>query len=157
MNLFKTFSLFAAVTLTVFACKDKEDNDDNSNNIPAGKTKQELISLKNWKISALVTSGTDLWNTPFIDACNKDNQYRFRGDDSVSVYDMSNKCSGTDPDSSVGYYKLYNNNTQIILNLKLTSTNTLNDTAEIAELSETMMKLNAEYSGMPATISFIHP
>jgi hypothetical protein len=45
----------------------------------------------------------------------------------------------------------------LILNVKLTSTNTLNDTADIVELSETLLKINAEYSSVPATISFIHP
>lgn len=156
MKLLKTLTLFSALSLLAYACKDDEQTDDGGNTGPV-KTKSELITMKNWKILSLVSSGTDVWNTPFVEACNKDNQYKFRGDDSVAVYDMSNKCNGTDPDSSVGYYKLYNNNTQIILNIKLTSTNTLNDTADIAELNETSMKLNAEYSGLPATISFIHP
>ncbi|MBL7835919.1 MAG: hypothetical protein JNM67_00235, partial [Bacteroidetes bacterium] len=49
------------------------------------------------------------------------------------------------------------NNTKIILNVKLTSTTTLDDTANIIQLDENTMKIDAEYSGLPATITFIHP
>lgn len=140
----------------VIACKeenpdDKKDDDTNT------KPKSELISQKKWKISNLVSSGTDIWNTPFVESCNKDNQYWFRSDDSLTLYDMLSKCSPTDPDSTVSYYKLFNNNTQLILNVKLTSTATLNDTAKIITLDENTLKLDAEYSGLPATITFTHP
>jgi hypothetical protein len=111
--------------------------------------------MKNWKVNSLTSGATDFWM--LVEACNKDNQYRFRKDDSLSIYDMTSKCNGTDPDSTASYYKLYNNNTQLILNVKLTSTNVLNDTTDIVELSETLLKINATYSGIPATISFTHP
>jgi hypothetical protein len=150
------FSLALGTCLIVFACKpDPPVTPPGNNN--TGKTKKELITTKTWKVSSLVSSSTDIWATQFVDACNKDNEYRFRNDDSITQYDKAMKCSGSDPDSMVSYYKLYNNNTQLVLNLKLTSTSTLNDTADIVELSETSLKINAEYSGLPATISFIHP
>lgn len=138
----------------VFACKDKEE--DDKNNTP-GKPKSELISSKTWKISTLVSSGTDVWNTPFVASCNKDNQYKFRTDDSLVLFDMSSKCNPTDPDSTVSFYKLFDNDTKIILNVKLTSTSIFNDTATIIQLDDNVMKLDAEYSGLPATITFIHP
>jgi hypothetical protein len=158
MKLLKPIILFSAVTVFIFSCKKtEEDNNNNNNNGGSSKTKLELLTQKNWKVSSLVSSGQDLWNSFLVEACNKDNQYRFRTDDSLSLYDMTSKCSPSDPDSSVSIYKFYNNNTQLILNVKLTSTNTLNDTADIVELSETLLKINAEYSSVPATISFIHP
>jgi len=156
MKLLKPIILFSAATVFIFSCK-KTEEDNNNNNGGSSKTKLELLTQKNWKVSSLVSSGTDIWGTFLVEACNKDNQYRFRTDDSLSLYDMNSKCSPTDPDSSVSIYKFYNNNTQLILNVKLTSTNILNDTADIVELSETLLKINAEYSSVPATISFIHP
>lgn len=146
--------LTAAIFVFVNACKDKEE--EKKDNTPS-KPRAELISAKNWKVSTLVSSGTDIWNTPFVAACNRDNQYKFRTDDSLVLFEMSNKCNSTDPDSTVSSYKLYDNNTKIILNVKLTSTTTLDDTANIIQLDENTMKIDAEYSGLPATITFIHP
>lgn len=157
MKLLKPIILLSVVSLFVYSCEKTENKPDNNNNNGSSKTKVELLTQKNWKVSSLVSSGQDLWNSFLIESCNKDNQYRFRTDDSLSLYDMASKCSPTDPDSSVSIYKLYNNNTQLILNVKLTSTNVLNDTTDIVELSETLLKVNATYSGIPATISFTHP
>jgi hypothetical protein len=157
MKLLKPIILLSVVSLFVYSCEKTENKPDNNNNNGSSKTKLELLTQKNWKVSSLVSSGQDLWNSFLIESCNKDNQYRFRTDDSLSLYDMASKCSPTDPDSSVSIYKLYNNNTQLILNVKLTSTNVLNDTTDILELSETLLKINATYSGIPATISFTHP
>jgi hypothetical protein len=157
MKFLKPIILLSVVSLFVYSCEKTENKPDNNNNNGSSKTKLELLTQKNWKVSSLVSSGQDLWNSFLIESCNKDNQYRFRTDDSLSLYDMASKCSPTDPDSSVSIYKLYNNNTQLILNVKLTSTNVLNDTTDILELSETLLKINATYSGIPATISFTHP
>ncbi len=157
MKLLKPIILLSVVSLFVYSCEKTENKPDNNNNNGSSKTKLELLTQKNWKVSSLVSSGQDLWNSFLIESCNKDNQYRFRTDDSLSLYDMTSKCSPTDPDSSVSIYKFYNNNTQLILNVKLTSTNVLNDTTDIVELSETLLKINATYSGIPATISFTHP
>lgn len=149
--------LFALVTVAfVYSCKKKTDDNTNNNNT-GSKTKLELISAQRWKISTLVSSNTDIWNTPFVAACNRDNQYKFRNDDSLVLFDMSSKCNTTDPDSTVSFYKLYDNDSKIILNVKLTSTTTLDDTADIVTLDENTLKINAEYSGLPATITFIHP
>lgn len=156
MKIFKVILLTVIAFAGIQACKDKEDDNDNNNN-NSGKTRIELLTQGQWKINSLVSNGTDIWSTFFVDACNKDNLYKFRTDDSLAVFDMALKCNSSDPDSTVSYYELYNNNSQIILNVKLTSTSTLNDTADISELSESTLKLNAVYSGLPATITFKHP
>ena len=149
--------VIAAVAFVAYtACKDPVDPPNNNNN-NNGKSRSELLTQKKWKVSSLVTSNTDIWNTPFVDACNRDNQYNFRSDDSLAVYDMSSKCNNTDPDSTVSFYKLYNNNTQLILNVKLTSSVTVKDTADIVTLDENTLKINADYSSVPATLTFIHP
>ncbi len=150
------FSLALISTVLVFSCKDK-DPETPGNNGP-GKSRAELLRQKNWKISSLVSGSNDIWsNALFVADCNKDNEYNFRSDDSLVQYDKTKKCSSTDPDSTVSFYKLYNDNTQLILNIKLTSAITLNDTAEILELNESSLKVDTQYSGFPATVTFTHP
>lgn len=155
MKIVKLTALFCVGILAFTACKDKEDPPATNNG--SSKSRKELITLKNWKISSLITSNTDIWGTAFVESCNKDNQYKFRSDDSLVLYDMSSKCSPSDPDSSTSMYKLYNGDKQIILNVKLTSSITVKDTADIVTLDENTLQLNAEYSGLPATITFKHP
>lgn len=152
----RLFTLVLTSSLIMYACK-KEPPVTPPNNNPGNKTSAQLLSQKSWKISSLYSSSMDVWATSFVPTCNKDNEYKFRADDSLAQYDKSSKCSSNDPDSIVSFYKLYNNNKQIILNFKITSTTTLDDTADIVELSENLLKINTEYSGLPATISFTHP
>lgn len=146
--------LTAVCSVAIFACKD-EENPPATTTTPTAKTAAELITIKNWKINSLTSGATDFWM--LVEACNKDNQYRFRSDDSMSIYDMSTKCNTTDPDSTASFYKLYNNNTQLILNMKLSSSITIDDTTDIVTLDENTLKINTEYSGLPATITFKHP
>lgn len=157
MNLLKSILVTVLSVSLIHACKDKDENPPADNNQNNGKTRQELLLAGSWKISSLVSSNTDIWNTPFVASCNKDNEYVFRSDDSLVLYDMADKCDVADPDSTVSYYKLFDNDTKLILNIRLTSTTTLDDTADIVELNQSSLKINAEYSGLPATVSFIHP
>jgi hypothetical protein len=151
------FSLVLGVSAVLYACKDKtEDPPANNGNNNNGKTKQQMLTEKNWKITSLMSGSTDIWAL-LVSACNKDDEYHFRKDDSLAQYAKSQKCNSGDPDSTVSMYKLYNNNTQLILKMKLTSSITLDDTADITELTESSLKVNAEYSGLPAAISFTRP
>jgi hypothetical protein len=148
------FLLAAVCSVAVFSCKDEEPTPPTTTT-KTTKTAAELITMKNWKVNSLTSGATDFWL--LAEACNKDNQYRFRSDDSISLYDMTNKCNSSDPDSSSSFYKLYNNNTQLILNIKLSNTVTVDDTTDIVTLDENTLKINTEYSGLPATITFKHP
>lgn len=146
---------FACLSLFgILACKDTVDPPKVDEK--PSKTPQEYLTVSKWKISNLVSSGTDIWNTPFVEACNKDNEYNFRSDDSLTMYDNSNKCDSNDPDSTTSSYKFYNNNTQLILNARLTSSVSINDTVKIVELNDEILKIDAEYSGLPATVTFKH-
>lgn len=148
------FLLAAVCSVAVFSCKDEEPTPPTTTT-KTTKTAAELITMKNWKVNSLTSGINDFWL--LAEACNKDNQYRFRSDDSISLYDMTNKCNSSDPDSSSSFYKLYNNNTQLILNIKLSNTVTVDDTTDIVTLDENTLKINTEYSGLPATITFKHP
>lgn len=145
----------ALVSLVYTSCKPDDDGEEQKNE--PGKSKSELLTMKRWKITSLISSGTDIWNTPFVEACNKDNEYDFRTDDSLVVHDMNLKCDVNDPDSTSSYYMLMSDDKRIILNAKLTASLTVNDTADIETLDENTLRLNAEYSGLPATITFQHP
>jgi hypothetical protein len=156
MKKLQLFSWALVATMAIYACKDKTV-DPPANNNNNTKTRQQLLTGTNWKISALTSGSTDIWgNSILVPACNRDNEYKFRTTDSMVAFEKSNKCNTNDPDSTVSFYKLYNNNTQLILNMKLAG-NMLNDTAEIIELTESTLKVDAQYSSFPATITFIHP
>ncbi len=151
----KNIQLFSAVILLsltafLFSCKKKKVDPPAEEN----KIKPEQLTVKRWIINGLTSGSLDAWAL-MVPSCNKDDQYKFRTDDSLNKYDM-NKCNVTDPDSTVSFYKIYNNNTQMILKLKLGSI-IIDDTADIIELNENALKVNAQYSGTPASISFIHP
>jgi hypothetical protein len=148
------FSFILASSALVYACKDEPEQPQNND---PGKPRQELLSGKKWKVSSVISGSTDIWSGPFVASCNKDNQYMFRKDDSLTQYEMTSKCNAGDPDSTVSFYKLYNDNKQIVLNFKFTNSIALNDTADVVELNENTLKINTEYSGLPATITFTHP
>ncbi|MEN9345220.1 MAG: hypothetical protein RLZZ60_689 [Bacteroidota bacterium] len=155
MRTLKISIALLALSIVLIQCK-KNKNEVTVNSGPTTPA-IDLLTNKNWLVSSLISNGTDIWNTPFVSACNKDNQYRFRKNDTLSLFDMSNKCNTSDPDSTNSYFKLYNNNTQLVLNVKLTSTMTINDTADILELTDNALKLNVEYTGIPGTLTFKHP
>ena len=153
------FCLAIAATVLVFACKKKKSDDPGPDNNTDYSKRPAMLMVKNWKITSLsTTSFGEIWtNDAFVAPCNRDNTYWFRHDDSVAIYDGGTKCNSSDPDSTRGFYKLYNDNKQMILNMKLSASITLNDTADISELSDSRMKLNIEYSGIPGIITFEHP
>lgn len=152
------FYLAIAAAVLVFACKKKSDDQDpgpgsNNGNRPT------MLKTKSWKITSLTTTGFgEIWgNDQFVAPCNRDNVYWFRNDDSITGYEGATKCNVSNPDSTRSFYKLYNDNKQMILHMKLSATIDINDTAEINEMNDTRMKLNIEYSGIPGTVTFEHP
>jgi hypothetical protein len=152
MNFFKSLSIVALAALTYTSCKKEEEKKDE--NTSGGKTNLELLTQKDWKVTGITASGNDVWG--LVEACNKDNQYRFRSDDSLVLFDNNTKCDPADPDSTVSSYKLYNQ-TKLILDVKISNAIQLQDTTSIIEITETTMKVDANYSGIPATITFTHP
>lgn len=152
------FYLMIAAAILVFACKKKSDDPGSGSNDNNG-SRPTALKTKSWKITSLNASGFgEIWtNDAFVAPCNRDNIYWFRSNDSVTNYSGASKCNSSDPDSIRSYYKFYNDNKQMILNMKLSSTIIVNDTADIVELSDAKLKLNIEYSGIPGTVTFEHP
>lgn len=150
---------FIILFLAVFyhSCKEKENNNNNNSNNTPSKSKAELLTQKKWKVSSINASGTEVWNTPLVSACNKDNTYEFKTTNILTGFDTPNKCNSTDPDSTNSPYALISNNTKIYLNAKLSSTITVDDTTDIVQLDENTLKLSIEYSSIPAVLTFVHP
>lgn len=144
----------AAISFAVFSCKDKEEDPPKNNNNNT-KTASQYLMQQRWKITNVMSGSTDFWL--LAEACNKDNQYQFGASDSCTIFDMTTKCNVSDADSTKSFYKLINNNTQMILNAKLSNSITINDTTDVVTLDDNTLKINAEYSGLPATITFKHP
>ncbi len=142
--------LFAlAVSVYFISCKDDKKEEPT----PVVKSTQELLTNKNWVVSKVDVSGQDIWSSFLVPACNKDNQYKFRTDDTLVMNEMATKCDPADPQTKSNYYKIVSDK-RIYLDLELTSSVVLDDTTDILELTETSLKLSTIYSGLPAVVTF---
>lgn len=139
------------------SCKEKDNNNNNNSDNTPSKSKAELLTQKRWKVSSINASGTEVWNSFLVPACNMDNTYEFKTTNILTGFDVPNKCNSTDPDSTNSPYALISNNTKIYLNAKLSSTITIDDTTDIVQLDENTLKLSIEYSSIPAVLTFVHP
>ncbi len=143
---------------TVFvSCKEEKKKEPDPVTPTPTKTQQEFLSDTTWKITGLTATGLgDVWNnTMFVKPCNQDNTYYFKLSNILTSYDTPNKCNTTDPDSTSGPYKLIDDNKKIYLELLIGTIN-IKDTTEVQLLDANTMILNAEYSGIPAVITFKH-
>lgn len=133
------------------SCK-KEKKEDTPK---TAESRQSILSKENWVISKVEVGGSDIWGTILVESCYKDNEYNFKTNDTLEIYDKSSKCDPADPDTLYNNYKLLDAENKIYLNLELSSLIKLNDTATLIELTNTKLKMIANYSGSPATITFI--
>jgi len=68
-------------------------------------TKTDLLTAKSWKITAqtltITTNGTTISDNT-LDACDKDDAYKFNTDKSLVVDAGTNKCLTSDPQKETG-------------------------------------------------------
>ena len=86
----KTLLLFTVVSTLFFACKKKNDQ----------KSKTELLTQKEWFVSKYeLKTNNSPWvdEFPTWDACNKDDKYIFKTNNTLEVNEGATKCSPTDP------------------------------------------------------------
>ncbi|MBC7425057.1 MAG: hypothetical protein H7321_00875 [Bacteroidia bacterium] len=134
-------------TAILVACKKKDEKTIDP--IPAGPTKTELISANEWILKDAVSNGTSYY--PFLQACQKDDSYRFLKTNILENYDNAIKCDAADPDTVKSNWSFYNNETQIIVDLKKFS---YQDTADIQSLTSDKMVFIIDYIGSPLEITF---
>jgi hypothetical protein len=154
----KKISILAVIVISVsafYACKKKNNDDGPANPPVATKTNQQILSANIWTIQSVKSGGSDIWGTFLVSACYKDNHYKFRSDDSLILFDNANKCASTDPDSITSYYKYFDNTKKIYLDVSLAAGFAIKDTTNVLELTESILRIDAEYSGIPAEITFI--
>ena len=97
--------IFFGISLLFFSCKKDDDSDDSSKSTPA-KTKTELLTNGEWKISAATIDppiqvipgfpAISDWY-PYIDACVKDDLAKFNTDGTGTNKEGATKCDPNDP------------------------------------------------------------
>ncbi|MES2617051.1 MAG: hypothetical protein V4613_04180 [Bacteroidota bacterium] len=140
-----------AAGLIVASCKKEQPvkPDDQTTTQPVINYEMLRITKPYWTIYKFVLGGIDYWSIPgIIDACNKDNTYRFYKDSVLTTYENDNVCTGS-TDSSRTNWKFLNNNKKIEATLLGTT-----DTADILLLTDSTMDLSIDYNGQPAKIYF---
>jgi hypothetical protein len=156
----KKISTLVVIVLSVsvfYACKKKSNDDEPPKTPPVLVNKQDILSANLWIIQSVNANGTDIWNSPFpiVSNCYKDNHYKFRKDDKMVIFDNTNKCETTDPDSAVNNYKYFESSNQMYIDATFSAGIAIKDTTNVLELSSSTLKIDAEYSGIPAVITFI--
>jgi hypothetical protein len=63
------------------------------------------LSQNTWKVSSVIANGSDIWGTFLVSDCYKDNEYFFRRDNRLAIYDKASKCDMADPDSVINNYE----------------------------------------------------
>jgi hypothetical protein len=142
---------FAALILT-YSCQDDDIG------VPVVPTpvvsQQDLLSQNTWKVSSVIANGSDIWGTFLVSDCYKDNEYFFRKDNRLVIYDQTSKCDMADPDSVVNNYELITGKNKIYMDVSLAGAFNIKDTTDIIVLNETTLTVDAEYSGIPAKLTF---
>ncbi|MCB2378692.1 DUF5004 domain-containing protein [Hymenobacter sp. BT635] len=131
-----------ALTALVSSCK----KDSESEPAPKAQTKTELLSGKNWVLTAqTVDPGlvdddgkvvTDLF--PYIDDCNKDDLMRFETAGSCTLNEGASRCVPTDPQQYSGTWSFDSNETV----LKTTMQGLGSSSYNIIELSDKTLKVS---------------
>ena len=141
---------FAALILS-YSCED----DIGTPVVPTPVvSQQDLLSQNTWKVSSVIANGGNIWGTPFVSDCYKDNEYFFRRDNRLVIYDKISKCDMADPDSVVNKYELITGKNKIYMEVSLAGILNIKDTTDIIVLNETTLTVDAEYSGIPAKLTF---
>ncbi|MBH8570459.1 lipocalin family protein [Microvirga sp. STS02] len=100
-------------------------------------SKTSLLTAKSWKTTDVKIDGISVYNTPLIDACEKDDLVKFNTD-KTSTYDQGTlRCVSTDPQTAKGSWDFTTNETK----LKLTDPDGDVTEANITTLTNTSLVL----------------
>jgi len=149
----KIFLMMAVGVLSIYFVSCKKEKKEDTPKTP--ESRQSILSKENWVISTVEIGGQDIWSSFIVQACYKDNEYNFKTNDTLEIYDKVIKCDAADPNTLYNNYKLLDAENKMYLNLELTPIIKINDTATLIELTNSKLKMIANYSGSPATVTFI--
>ncbi len=105
MKKIKLFTI-AALMMGLVSCQKEESNDRKDGNTPA-PTKKEMLTAKTWTLTAMTIDPammgvTDIY--PMIDACQKDNTWKFGTDGrTLTIDEGSNTCKGHDQTTTTSW------------------------------------------------------
>ena len=113
--------LVTALFLLATACK-KDSTDTSSNNTvtPAPPSKTQLLTSKNWVVTALTCNPAYMGSTDMyqmIPACSRDNLVKFNNDSSrtVTFDEGSAKCNASDPQTTTDTWTLKDNDATLLM------------------------------------------
>ncbi|HEX8659275.1 MAG TPA: lipocalin family protein, partial [Hymenobacter sp.] len=113
--------------------KDKEE--------PKPKTRTELLTAKNWRISADVTTtvGTSAPDDNYarMPACEKDDFLKFNTNNSCILDAGQLKCNSAEPQTTTGTWNFTDNDTKLTID---------GDVYEVVEVSESTLKIKENLS-----------
>ena len=109
--------MVAALATLTLSCKKDEDKP-----APAA-SKADLLTAKNWKVSAQTTATTTSGTTTTTDdfamarACEKDNFLKFQTDKTVRADEGATKCNTADPQTQNGVWDFNSDQTKLTLGI----------------------------------------
>ena len=145
-NKFPFKILFIALSLVLFtvgACKKSDSK-------PA-PTKTDMLS-KDWKLVDVLAGGVSVYS--LLDACQKDDIYKFANNNTYQITEGATKCDPADPDIyDAGTWGFLENETK----LRLASAGGQSDTLTLQELTEASLKASSlvDVSGTPTTATLV--
>ncbi|MFT3705462.1 MAG: DUF5004 domain-containing protein [Agriterribacter sp.] len=129
MKIKNIFLLLTVISIVSFSSCKKEDS----------KSKTELLTAAAWKIKAnysiVGSTRTDLM--PTMEACEKDNTYTFKTDNTVIFDEGATKCDDDDDQTDTGTWSLTENETKLILN---------GETSSLLSLTGSELKVSTSYT-----------
>jgi hypothetical protein len=122
-NVLKVTFLFGALTLAVTGCKKEEEAATTSPTTTPAPTKTELLTGKNWKVTAATSDPAIDWNGSGtmvtdvysqIDPCVQDNLTKFNTNFTVTEDEGALKCDPADPQTTNTTTWAWNTNETIL-------------------------------------------
>jgi hypothetical protein len=139
MKTLSTFIIATTLGLAVVGCK----KDSTDTPAPAA-TKTAMLTAKSWRVTDVKISGISVFNSPLVDACYKDDVYKFNANKSLTFDQSTLKCDPTAPATRNGTWDLTTNETK----LKITDPDGDSEEGTIATLTSTSLVVTSpDYAG----------
>lgn len=87
---------FALAATAAFTACNKDDDDNNSD--VAGSNRKSTMVANEWLVTKLIQNGAD--STSTLEACEKDNVWKFAADNKFVQMEGATKCDAADPDTA---------------------------------------------------------
>lgn len=127
----KTLAFLLLFSTVIISCKKKNDQ----------KSKTTLLTQKEWIILKFETKvNTAAWDDDVLTwlACEKDDKYIFKTNNTVEFNEGATKCNAADPQSQTSAWAFVENESKLTLEGDTWTITQLDDNTMILSLSETV-------------------